>query len=299
MKNFSFSFDHTMRELFEYPDPSFPFITWMGNFDAFADRSLACHWHNEFEYGVVLSGTLDYYIDGNYVRVNEGDVVFVNSNAMHMATQVGDECAVLYTVSFIPSLFTGGANTAFFKKYFQPVLQSPLKGLFIDGKTNTGAAITELLRKIYELETHESKYYEIICISLMSDIWKQTLHYIQEQPNSIEPACIDDGTEHKIKDILFYIHEHYAEDIHIEDLAKYARVSRSECFRCFKCYLNKSPIVYLTEYRLSYATKLLVDTEKTMTEIAMECGFSSASYFGKQFKKAYKASPLQFKKSHK
>ena len=54
---------------------------------------------------------------------------------------------------------------------------------------------------------------------------------------------------------------------------------------------------YLTEYRLSYAVKALKDTEKSVTEIAIECGFSTASYFGKQFKKAYAITPLQFRQS--
>ena len=93
--------------------------------------------------------------------------------------------------------------------------------------------------------------------------------------------------EQKVKDILCYICEHYADDIRIEDLVRYAHISRSECFRCFKQYFNKSPIVYLTEYRLSHATKLLMKTEKSITEIATLCGFSTASYFGKQFKKLY------------
>lgn len=297
MKNIVFSFDHTMRELFEYPDASFPFITWMGNFNTFADRSLVCHWHNEFEYDVLLSGTLDYYIDGKCIRANKGDVVFVNSNSMHMATQVGNECVMLYTVSFLPSLFTGGSNTTFFKKYFQSVLQSSIKGFLIDNKTSIGNTIVELLHKIYTFESDKPEYYEILCISLMSNIWNSTLHYIREQKHHFHSFYTDSESEQKVKDILFYIHEHYADDIHIEDLARYACVSRSECFRCFRRYINKSPIVYLTEYRLSYAIKLLIDTEKSITEIATECGFSTASYFGKQFKKAYAVTPLQFRKS--
>ena len=60
MLNQPFLFDHTMRELFEYPDPSVPFIVWTGDFRTFIDHTIDCHWHNEFEYGVLLSGELDY-----------------------------------------------------------------------------------------------------------------------------------------------------------------------------------------------------------------------------------------------
>ena len=296
MKNITFSFDHTMRELFEYPDPSFPFITWKGYFDTFAERSLVCHWHNEFEYDVVLSGTLDYYIDGKYIRANKGDIVFINSNSMHMATQVGDESVVLYTISFLPSLLANDFNTTVFKKYFQSVLQSPVKGFLIDNKTSIGSTIAELLYKIYTFEADKPEHYEILCISLVGSLWDSTLHYIKEQKQYFDSFYSNSENEPKVKDILCYIHEHYADDIRIEDLARYAYISRSECFRCFKQYFNKSPIVYLTEYRLSHATKLLMKTEKSITEIATLCGFSTASYFGKQFKKIYGITPLQFRK---
>ena len=99
----------------------------MGDFSTFADHSLVCHWHNEFEYDLLLSGTLDYYIDGKNIRATSGDVVFINANSMHMATQVGNENAVIYTVSFLPSLLNGSFGTTFFKKYFQPILQSSVK----------------------------------------------------------------------------------------------------------------------------------------------------------------------------
>ena len=93
------------------------------------------------------------------------------------------------------------------------------------------------------------------------------------------------------------MHEHYAEDIRIEDIARHTCISRSECFRSFQRYTNKSPMEYLMEYRLAHAVNLLMETDKTMTQIATECGFSNSSYFGKIFKKKYKMTPSCFKRT--
>ena len=292
-----FSFDHTMRELFEYPDPSIPFVIWTGDFQTLAERSLVCHWHNEFEYGVLVSGSLDYYIDGKHIRVNEGDAIFINANCMHMANQVGTDNVVIYTVSFLPSLFVGGNNSTLFQKYFQPILQSSLKGFFIERKTTEGDAIVRLLQEIYTLANKQTENYELLCISLISRIWCLTLQYINQYKHDFFPFHTEHGNEQKAKEILSYIQEHYAEDIHIEDIARHICISRSECFRCFQRYVNKSPIAYLTEYRLSHAVNLLMETDKSMTQIATECGFSNSSYFGKLFKKKYAVTPLQFKNS--
>ena len=62
MSEIHFSFDKEMRELFEYPDPSIPFVFWIGDFRSFANQSLSYHWHNEFEYCVVLSGVVVFAI---------------------------------------------------------------------------------------------------------------------------------------------------------------------------------------------------------------------------------------------
>ena len=172
----------------------------------------------------------------------------------------------------------------------------------VKSKDNTGAIADSYKEKypnikIYAFELEEPEYYELLCISFMSDIWQNTLAYIKEEEQQLSSLDTNDETQKRVKDILFYIHEHYAEDIRIDDLAHYAHICRSECFRCFKRYFNKSPMSYLTEYRLSYAVKALKDSEKSVTEIAIECGFSTASYFGKQFKKAYAITPLQFRQS--
>ena len=152
MKPDKFSFDHTMRELFEYSDPSFPLFIWTGDFRTFADNTTSCHWHHEFEYATLLSGELDFHIDGQYVRLKRGESVFINSNALHIATQAAD-CgdAVMFTVSFPPSLLTGGNDGTMFRKFFQPVVQSSVMGFIIDDSAHSGVEIAELLKEIYEI----------------------------------------------------------------------------------------------------------------------------------------------------
>lgn len=177
MLNQPISFDKTMRELFEYPDPSVPFVIWAGDFRTFVDQSI--HWHHEFEYGVLLSGELDYYIDGQHIRIKEGDAVFINADTMHMATQVGEQNNVLmFTVSFLPSLFTGGNDGTMFRKFFQPVLQSSIKGFAIDHTTHAGKSIMELLFALYNMEDEQIEDYELLCLSIISRLWIFTRRYI-------------------------------------------------------------------------------------------------------------------------
>ena len=95
---------------------------------------------------------------------------------------------------------------------------------------------------------------------------------------------------------MVYIHEHYKEKITIEDIAAQMNISRSECFRCFKRLTNKRPIEYINEYRLLKASQLLSESEKSIFKIYTECGFESASYFGRKFKEVYGIAPVKYRK---
>ena len=290
-----FAFDHTMRELFEYSDPSFPLFIWTGDFRTFVDHTTNGHWHHEFEFGMLLSGELDFYIDGQYIRLKQGEPIFINSNALHIATQAaGCDAAVMFTVSFLPSLFTGGNDGAVFRKFFQPILQSSVMGFTIENSVCDGAEIAGLLKEIYALDTHIDDY-ELRCISLVSRIWGLTLRYIKEHNREFIQFHTNHKREAKAKDILSYIKEHYAENICIQDIARHTGISRSECFRSFQYFTNKKPVEYLTEYRLAHAANMLRETDKSIAQIATECGFSSSSYFGKRFKEKYAVPPSRYK----
>ena len=96
-------------------------------------------------------------------------------------------------------------------------------------------------------------------------------------------TAVTSSQEQRTKEMLSFIHAHFAEHITIDDLTKAAAISRSECFRCFQAILGKSPVEYLTEYRLSMATTMLANSDRTLSEISV--GFivpaTSAKSFGR------------------
>ncbi|MBO4311845.1 MAG: helix-turn-helix transcriptional regulator [Desulfovibrionaceae bacterium] len=84
----------------------------------------------------------------------------------------------------------------------------------------------------------------------------------------------------------------------MDDLAKSACVSKSECLRCFKTILQTTPYKYLMDYRLSEATRLLKTTNHPIGEIAIMTGFNGQSYFGKCFKEKMGCSPSEYREKH-
>jgi AraC family transcriptional regulator len=89
----------------------------------------------------------------------------------------------------------------------------------------------------------------------------------------------------------------YAEDIQLQDLSNAVGLSPAHFGRAFRHSTGKSPLQWLVEHRISRAKALLVDREKSLTEIAQSVGFQGQSAFGAAFKRLTGSTPGEFRRS--
>lgn len=92
-----------------------------------------------------------------------------------------------------------------------------------------------------------------------------------------------------------YVRENYASDITIEHLAEVSFLSVSALERRFKRYLNKTPNQFINQVRLENARRLVMETDKAIIDIAIDCGFTDHSYFSKQFKSLFAIQPSKLR----
>lgn len=96
--------------------------------------------------------------------------------------------------------------------------------------------------------------------------------------------------------MMQFIHTNYGEKITLDDIASAAAISGRECLRTFNLCLHETPIEYLTNYRINMAKEMLKVTSKSITDIALEVGFSNAAYFTKVFKQVRGITPKEYRK---
>ena len=94
-----------------------------------------------------------------------------------------------------------------------------------------------------------------------------------------------------------YMNKFYYMDITLEELAENSSVSLQHLCRCFKSAMNMRPIEYLTKKRISEAKSLLMNSSKSVSQIAEEIGYASQTYFGIVFKKYEGITPSDYRKS--
>lgn len=289
--------DKTLKEQLTYNDDTFPLGIWTDIYDYFIDNTASCHWHHDFEYGILLDGEVDYYINNTHIKLKTGDAVFINSDILHMSKQAeNSKGAVMYALTFPTSFLTANINSTVYGKYIQPLLNMKIEGFKIPEQSVVGLKMKALLMEIYETEPSDFGY-EFKCAELVNRLWLLTFDFIQNNKGALIYRKADMRYSERIKEILSYIHQHYREKITATEIAEGINISRAECFRCFKRFMSKSLVEYINDYRLLQAAKLLRESDKNAVDISLVCGFENTSYFNKLFKEAYSMTPLQYRRA--
>ena len=92
---------------------------------------------------------------------------------------------------------------------------------------------------------------------------------------------------------------HYASPLSINYVASQVSLSESHFCHLFKQETGTSPIQYLNRIRISHAMELLRNSDKSITEIAMKCGFSNLTHFNRMFHKFSSKNPRNYRKKQK
>ena len=103
-------------------------------------------------------------------------------------------------------------------------------------------------------------------------------------------------TLEKMKVILKFIENNYAQKISVADAAEIAGFSESHFMRYFKETMGTTFVEYLKDYRLTMAARLLLASDASILSISEDVGFENLSYFNRAFKKKYKVTPSQYRK---
>lgn len=101
-----------------------------------------------------------------------------------------------------------------------------------------------------------------------------------------------------IKKSITYMNAHFREKIDLQSISNHIHLNAQYFSRSFKKEMGISCIDYLNQLRINYACKLLCTTSYPVYRIAMESGFTDASYFSKVFTKLTHDTPIGYRRKH-
>ncbi len=260
--------------------------------------SIQPHYHDYIEILYSIDGSNEIRLNDSHYTFSTGDLVLINSRDVHSISYTSDGCYIV--LRFMPELLYRSPQSAIDLKYILPfVLNDVNKANIFSKRKLENCPIPQLLFEIYD-EYKKKKYgYEIAIMTKINTIFLWFLRYWHSKNIDLDLNIASyEGTAKKLQKVFSYVEKNYGSDITAEDMAQLCNMSYSYFSRIFKKIMKKSFSEYLTYVRVSEAEKLLVTSDMNITEIAMEVGFSTSSYFIQQFKNLKIISPKQYRKNY-
>ncbi len=255
------------------------------DFELLGERSVSGLYHHLSIY-FVLSGSLTVTEGEQGVTLGEKDFLFVNPFQHHTVVQEQDALVVLFQV-----------NQAMLAQYYD-LRKMVFRCDSTRGEPERYEGFRQLLEQciVYYYGKRSRDGRVLLRLnSLYYRMAEQMIAEFTEVKREALDATVSDADEILIQDIVHYIQMNYQSQLKLEDMAERFYLSPSYLSRFFKKKQGINFGKYLTDVRLSAAKVELESGEKSLTRIAMDCGFPNLSAFNKVFRERFAMSPKQYR----
>lgn len=286
------------KEIKSHGDYSFPVHVSEEILNNYERGSFLWHCHPEIELTFFTEGEMSYQVNNQIYHVKKGDGLFCNSNALHTGHMIDEKNCQYISITFHPRMVYGYDGSSIYHTCVKPLIKSPSVGSYhfrddIPWEKN----VIKKMREIYELYFDKKPLYEFKIQQNLSLIWLSFYeNYIIKENIDLKDAST--GRDfNRLRKILTYLENNYAEKITLEDIADQIGLCKAECCRFFKRLMNKSLFDYILYYRIERSLPLLAQKNLSVTEIAEQTGFASSSYYARVFKAQFGCSPTEYRKN--
>lgn len=256
-------------------------------------RRFRYHRHAEFEISLFKQGAGQYKILNTSYDISSGDVFLFGTNEVHCITEINAPMRLM-NIQFEPRFVWGLENSLLKTSCLKIFFGRPHgKRNRLDRKNPATAEIRRLLLEIEDEFIRKDKEYELMINIKLLNIFALLLRsfsYSDEEVSGVNPQGFE-----LIDKSVTYINEHLCEDLTLEDIASVANMSRTYFSSLFKKLNGISPWDYITIKRVEKSIDMIKNTNKTVLEIATECGFNSTANFNRSFKKVTNKVPSDYR----
>jgi len=247
------------------------------------------HSHPYYEIFYLINGDCTYFIEHNIYKLNRGDLVIVPKGAIHKSTFPVHGFSERFVVCFRESNL----------KWLDELLGEDIrKETFKAGVISIPDKRREYVESLMQKMLFESDGQDILSPAFIQIGLLELILFVircqRFERNVIKEIDVDNQL---IQEIATYIYENYEKKLSLNDLSERFHLSKSYLSKKFKAITGSGVKEYIINVRIKNACSLLLETNKSITEIAFECGFNDSNYFGDAFRHNKGISPNQYRRN--
>jgi AraC family transcriptional regulator len=245
----------------------------------------------DYELELILEGSGYEYVDDKLYPVQEGDVLFRTPGHFTQGIMPYNCYLICFDLTG-----DGGKDPASYDplaaKEFQPIYANPiLDALPTVYHSTTSEVYYRLFDRVFQEMISPNSVSPIIIKSCILQIIYQLY---RDQQDSCRPC----PHYSRMRKVLRFINDNLDSDLDLQTLSEHLSMSPFYFHKVFTAEMGITPNKHITRLRVEKAKRLLASSDYSISEIALQCGFKSTSYFGNVFKKSTGTSPSTFRQRY-
>ena len=251
------------------------------------------HFHPEYEINFIRNAKGARRIVGDHIgEIEEYELVMVGSNMYHgWENHKNNQEQLLHeiTIQFPRHLFDQGLLS---KNIFKPIHE-----LFKNSNSGILFSVETAQRLESKLISLNKKSSFDNFLDFQSLLYDLAISRDKKLLTNISAFQNDFYNSGRIEKVYAYIRENYSRKIKVEEAASLVNMTVISFSRLIKQRTGKTFIEFVNDLRLGFATRKLIETNESVSEICYNCGFNNVSHFNRLFKRKQNCTPSEFREN--
>jgi len=250
------------------------------------------HLHDEFELILIVKSHGKLYAGSNVSNFKDGDLYFFapglphcfyNTHGYEKGNELAHAVVIWFKNDFLGNSFFDKTESTILKRF----IKKSAGGIQIPNPSRS------LIKKIISLNRRKNLERIAELITILNELsGNRNIKPLSISGILASPSLYDSKI---INNVFRYVAENFEKEISLSEATAVANMQKAAFCRYFKRKTKKTFTQFVNETRIMHAQKLLAETDKTVIEVAFECGYENTSYFNRQFKLCCKTSPMAFR----
>jgi AraC-like DNA-binding protein/quercetin dioxygenase-like cupin family protein len=247
------------------------------------------HFHPEYELNLVLNSKGKRIIGDSILEYESPDLVLIGPNTAHAWTGNNNhDNSQVITIQFDGNVLSEKMLSKNFALPLKSLLEKAKRGILFQRETIEN--VNKRIKILSEIQGFDA------FISLLSILYDLSISRNQSLLASQGyVGQFDLNQSQRISKVVSYIQENLLNDIKIKQVADLVNMSETAFSHFFKKRTQRSFSDYLTDMRISYAARLILETDRNISEVCFMSGFNNLSNFNRTFKSRYKCTPCELR----